>query len=152
MRTTLTFVTALALAASAASAQPAEPQQPALPVATPVPAAPAIVAPGSGIAVLGTRFSDVTGDSYRYQRYRDVSDGAVLDRFRFDRDGTSWHFESLADHVGAADQRFRAAFAGSNRLKASFTWDQIPFNLSDSTRTPYMVAAPGVLRVDGLMQ
>jgi len=115
-------------------------------------AQPAAVPATSGTAIFGARFSDVSGDTVRYQRYRDLSDGALLDRFRFDREGDHWRFESLADHVGAKDQRFHASFFGGGKVKASFTWDQIPMNLSNSTRTPYTVAAPGVLRVDGLMQ
>jgi MtrB/PioB family decaheme-associated outer membrane protein len=153
MRTTLSLIAAAALTATMASAQEAPVSLvPRPPIGVPASATQVSVPAVAGVATFGARFSDVTGDAVRYQRYRDLSDGAIIDRFRFDRDGNRWHFDSFADHVGAKDQKFHASFAGAGKVKASFTWDQIPMNLSDSTRTPYMVASPGVMRVDGLMQ
>ena len=153
MRTTLSLIAAALLTSAAASAQQPTASQATLPpTGVKFTSTQVTVPETSGIATIGARFSDVTGDAPRYQRYRDLSDGAIVDRFRFDRDGRAWRFESYADHVGALDQKFHASFFGAGKVKASFTWDQIPMNLSDSTRTPYMTASPGVLRLDGLMQ
>jgi MtrB/PioB family decaheme-associated outer membrane protein len=102
----------------------------------------------TGFGDFTVRFNDVSGDAARAQRYRDLSEGALVDRFKFDRQGGSWRFESWGDHIGRRDQRFTASFAASGRLKASFTWDQIPLFYSSDTRTPYSAAAPGVLRLD----
>jgi MtrB/PioB family decaheme-associated outer membrane protein len=104
-----------------------------------------------GSADLTFRTSDVSGDAARFQRYRDMRDATVVERFRFDRQGGSWRFESSAQHVGRRDQEFFARFL-TGKVKASFTWDQIPFFVSGDTRTPYVAEAPGVLRLDDATQ
>jgi MtrB/PioB family decaheme-associated outer membrane protein len=102
---------------------------------------------------LGLRFTDVAGDEAKFQRFRDVGDGAFVERFRFDRTGRDWSFEFGADHVGRLDQRYSARYDARGKLKVAFTWDQVPMFISGDTRTLYTVDAPGVLRIaDGIQK
>lgn len=109
--------------------------------------------PTSGTIDLGVRFTDVSGDAARFQRFRDLGDGAFLERLRFDRQRDRWLVNISADHVGRLDQRYGAEFIHSDRMNISFQWDQIPLFVSRDTRTPYVVESQGVLRLaDGLQQ
>jgi MtrB/PioB family decaheme-associated outer membrane protein len=96
----------------------------------------------------GVRFTDITGDAARFQRFRDLGDGAFVDRLRFDREGDTWLFSVGADHLGRRDQRYFAEFRGHGKLKITFEWDQVPLFISQDTRTLYRTEAPGVLRID----
>jgi hypothetical protein len=135
MRTTLSLVAAgLLLAAAPASAQ----QSIAMPAT-------------SGVAEFGARYSDISGDAARYQRYRDRRDGGTLDLFRFERQGAAWWFDSGAEHAGYKDQRYFASFR-SNTVRAAFSWDQIPLFDSADARSLYRSDAPGVFRLDDAIQ
>ncbi len=106
---------------------------------------------GDGTVDIGIRFSDLTGDDYRLQRFRDLSDGMLVDRFRMDQRGQRWWFSAGADHLGRDDQRLFGDFRVDRKLKISFVWDEVPLNYSGDTRTLYMVQSPGTLRlVDSL--
>lgn len=96
---------------------------------------------------VGLRFTDITGDQARFQRFRDIGDGALVERFRFDREGNGWFWKSGADHVGRQDQRYWGEYGGVGKVKVRFQWDQIPLFISQDTRTLYSVRSPGVLRI-----
>lgn len=96
---------------------------------------------------IGLRVTDLQGDQARFQRFRDLGDGAFLDRFRFERQGSNWLFESRADHVGRRDQRYVAEYRRNGKVQIEFTWDQVPLFISRDTRTLFSAEAPGVLRV-----
>src|SRR4029079_14915580 len=91
--------------------------------------------PATGITDLGVRVTQVEGDAARYQRYEDQGDGAMVDRFRYNHQGSTWRFESTADHVGRRDQRFTANFLGSTKVQAQFVWDQLPTYVSADARS-----------------
>jgi len=101
----------------------------------------------SGTTDIGFQMTNTQGDVARPQRYRDLSDGAVFQRVRFDREGKNWKFEGTGDYVGRSDQRFSASFTGGSKVKMAFTWDQIPMWVSASTQSPYASSAPGVFRL-----
>lgn len=107
--------------------------------------------PRAGVDI-GLRFTDLNGDEARFQRFRDIGDGAFLDRFRFDRQGENWLFEARADHVGRSDQRYFAEYRGNGKVKMTFQWDQVPLFFSRDTRTLYSVEGPGVLRIADSIQ
>lgn len=109
-------------------------------------------APPSGTLDLGLRFTNISGDEARFQRFRDLGDGEFIERFRFDRQGDRWFLDLSADHAGRLDQRYEAGFQHSDRLKVSFEWDQIPLFISRDTRTFFSQAQPGVLRVADFIQ
>ena len=130
MRTTLSIVTAaLLLAAGSARAQQASPS------------------PANGSLDFGLRTTDVSGDPARLQRFRDIGDGAFLERARLERQGSNWFLDVTAEHVGRRDQRYTASAKAAGKLKLLFEWDQIPLFIGRDTRTLFSVASPGVLRI-----
>lgn len=105
-----------------------------------------------GSVDFGLRFTDLSGDAARFQRFRDIGDGAFLERVRFEREGDGWRFEAGADHAGRRDQRYVAEYRANGKIKVGFEWDQIPLFVSRDTRTLYSVEAPGVLRIADTVQ
>ncbi len=137
--------------AVAQQAQQAAPVQPASPAAKPsTDILGGIVQKGEfEVGVVG---SSVDGDKARFQRYRDLRNGPAADRFRFTRDEGTLFVEAGADHVGRRDQRYSFSIARPGKLKASFTWDQIPLLFSYDTATLYTNSGAGVLRIDDSVQ
>jgi MtrB/PioB family decaheme-associated outer membrane protein len=162
----LRLVAALALTSAGANAQTAS--EPTPQADTPKASAPGSALPGApatapaaivpeadlanqvDVGVRGTIFGD-NSDRARFQRYRDLGNGAFLDRFRFTRQTDQWLFNAQADNVGYLDQRFSSAFNAYGKVKASFEWNQIPLFYSQDTRTPYTSTTPGVLRLDAAL-
>jgi MtrB/PioB family decaheme-associated outer membrane protein len=135
------------------SAQLQPPAQPTTP--------PAVRASGSdilggvvqrGVFDVGFVGSSIDGDAARYQRYQDLRDGAQANLFRFTRDEGRWFVKAGADHVGRRDQKYFMTFGQPGRLKASFTWDQIPLYYSNDTATLYSNQGNGVFRIDDAIQ
>lgn len=149
MRTHATLLTFLALLGSsvvvAQSTPPAQeraaPQAPATPVS-----------PRVGRVDFGIRVNSVEGDPARFQEYRDLRDGLVLDQLRYVRERERWAFDAAFDHVGYRDQRYRAGFEQFGRLEASFEWNQIPWFQSVDTRTAWTEEGEGVFRVPDALQ
>jgi len=158
-------VLALVLAASVlglpvqAQAQPPQnppPSTPAAPAAQ-TPAAPPDVASTSAfggqidVGLRGTIYTD-NSDEARYQRYRDLRNGAIADYFRASKDTGKWSFHAQADHVGYRDQRYRADFSRPGKLHVTFEFNQIPLFYSTDTATPYANAGGGVLTLPDVTQ
>jgi MtrB/PioB family decaheme-associated outer membrane protein len=117
----------------------------------PVESAPEDVPHFGGIE-FGFRGDNVTGDVARYNRFRDLRQGAFVDRFRLTKETTSWVFLGSARNVGYRDQRFTGEFEAIGKVKARFTWDQIPLFISGDTRTLQNNLGGGVLDVDDAIQ
>lgn len=100
--------------------------------------------PPVGSLDVGARVSDVDGDAARYQRYRDLRDGAFLENFKYRRETDAWLFKSSVAHLGYRDQRYDADFNRFGKVKAWFQWDQVPLFYSGDTQTPYLEQSPGV--------
>ena len=119
------------------------------PVAAP---APLPVTPTLGRVDFGFRGSNVSGDAARYNRYQDLSEGALLDRFRFEKETEQWLVRGEAQNVGYRDQRFLGEYQSIGKLKTTFKWDQIPLFISRTTRSLQPDATNGVLDVDDSIQ
>jgi len=100
----------------------------------------------------GGRFTSVDGDEARFDRYRDLRSGPAIPRFRFTTERDAWLFAARADNTGYRDQHYGAEFERFGRLKARFDWAQIPLFISQTARTLYTTASPGVLRLDDAIQ
>jgi MtrB/PioB family decaheme-associated outer membrane protein len=141
----------LAQAPAPAPAQP--PAAPATPAATPA----ADEAAGAPLDVnlrsvdFGVRLTDISGDEARYNRYRDMRTGPVLQGFRWTDENQDRLWRAEADNVGYRDQRFAANFEQFGRFKGWFEYNQIPYEQDYSTRTPYSVQGD-VLTVDDALQ
>ncbi len=108
-------------------------------------AAPDVEVPGSLFdeapkqLLLGGRFSHISGDQARYQRYQDLRSGPLFTGARYAREAPDglWLFRAAADNVGWRDQRFAATYEQPGRFDFSGLWDQIPQFYSVDTKTPY---------------
>ena len=151
MRNVMLSLAALVVVASAAQAQtPTVTASEKTDSKTQVTAAPKPAASfaTTGQVDFGLRGTDLTGDSARFQRYRDLGDGGVLERFRFNSDSGALLFQAGADNVGRTDQRFWGQFLKVGKLRASFYYDQLPLLYSHAALTPYTVESTGVFRMD----
>lgn len=101
--------------------------------------------------IRGTAFTSGS-DQARYQRYRDVRNGPVLDAFRLTRETDAQRFNVEAGHVGYRDQRYSASLNEFGKLKTSFEWNQVPLFFSQDTKTLFATTGPGVLRIDDAIQ
>jgi hypothetical protein len=128
---------AFVAAASAAAAQPSEE---------------ATFNPNLRSVDFGVRVNDVDGDEARFMRFEDLRSGAVLERGRYTRERDTRLFHVEADNVGYRDQRYSANVDQFGRVKAWFEWNQIPFFYSETTRTMFTEASPGVWRIDDTVQ
>jgi MtrB/PioB family decaheme-associated outer membrane protein len=151
----LTGALLLSFAVPAVGQQEVQAQAPAAPVAERAASQPASArrdVPNIGGVEFGFRANDVAGDVARFNRFRDLRPGAVLDRFRFSKETETWVFLGQAQNVGYRDQRFSSEFESIGRLKAKLTWDQIPLFISGDTRSLQNDLGGGVLDVDDAIQ
>jgi MtrB/PioB family decaheme-associated outer membrane protein len=138
-------------------AKPAPAPQTPAPKAPAPPATPATEEEGEntgwvGLIDFGVRGTNMSGDSARFERYRDLGDGLFVERAHARREAKGWLLDFSGDHVGRRDQRLAATATDPGRLRASFLWDQIPMLLSRSTRTLYSGIGTGVLSIDDALQ
>jgi Putative outer membrane beta-barrel porin, MtrB/PioB len=96
-------------------------------------------APANGVIDIGGRITSTTGDEARYERYRDLRNGANIN-FLYTRETENWTFDAKATNVGYRDGRYTMNF-NSRRVKASFLFDSTPLNYSYETETPYNCTA-----------
>ena len=92
--------------------------------------------PFTGTVDVGGLFTTTDGDEARYERYRDLRDGAYTN-LTLSRFTDKYMFEGSAQHLGYRDQRYDVSYT---RPKFSFNFDftGIPLNYSYITRTPYV--------------
>ena len=102
----------------------------------------------------------MSGDEARYQHYRDLRTGVLVDGFHFSKAKNDWTFKATAAHVGYRDQKYTGEVDKAGKLVMTFSWDQIPlfYGSIDSdqfgllTASPYTVASPGVFRLPDSLQ
>ena len=75
-----------------------------------------------------------------------------LENFRYETTLNGWRVNLGADKVAGTDQKYFGTFVRPGTLKAYATWDQIPFLMSTTTKTPYTEVSPGVFRLDDPLQ
>ena len=92
---------------------------------------------------LGGRATDISGDSARYQRYRDLRDGPFIEGLRLNRETNGWFLDFKADHVGRRDQRYTGGVTLPGKFKGWMIWDQIPMLMSNSSRAIFDLAGVG---------
>ena len=100
------------------------------------------------------------GDEARYQRYRDLRNGVLVDGFHITHQKDAWTFNATATHVGYRDQKYTGEITKAGKLTVRFSWDQIPlfYSAADSDQfgllsaTPYTVESPGVSRLPDSLQ
>ncbi len=101
----------------------------------------------------GVRGTDISGDSARFERYRDIGDGLFMETVRLNRETSNgWVLNFGGDHVGRRDQRYTGRFSRPGQFKGVVMWDQIPMLMSNSSRTIFSGVGSGVLSVDDANQ
>jgi hypothetical protein len=123
-----------ALTTSAALAQ--------TPAATPAPDAGAeetgsLFAPRWNEVTFGGRWTSVSGDEARFDRYQDSRSGLVVNGLRFQRETEAWSLNFGADNVGYRDQRYAGEYERTGLLRITGLWDQVPQFYSTDTKTAY---------------
>ena len=104
-------------------------------------------------AQISGRWSSVSGDPARFQRYEDLGNGLLLTDVRYAREQDDWLFQVGADNVGWRDQRFFGTYERTGSFVISGLWDEIPQFYSVDTRTPYSPApGPSPLVLDDAVQ
>ena len=155
MRTRITILTGALLlvfsgAARAQQAQTAAAS--ATPTAATIPASNSLFTPKLGSVDFGFRADDTNGDHSRYQRFRDLRQGAYVDRFKFNKETEQWAFDASANNVGYRDQRYTAKYDAIGKLAIRGEWNQVPLFISGSTATLYTDAGNGRLVIDDSIQ
>ncbi len=150
MRKTPMILIGALLLVSAASAQ-AQQQAPA-PQSAAQPATPASsFTPKVGQFDFGFRADDITGDPARYQRFRDLRQGAFVG-LKLNRETETWLFKADATNVGYRDQSFGATFNSIGRVKASFEWNQVPLFSAEGQKSLYTQQGSLMGISDGIQQ
>jgi MtrB/PioB family decaheme-associated outer membrane protein len=88
---------------------------------------------------IGGRFTNISGDEARAQRYQDLRSGVLFTDARYaneDANGT-WQYRLTADNVGYRDQKYTGSYQRTGKLTITGLWDQIPQFYSIDTKTPY---------------
>jgi len=125
----LSFTLTLVLASSIARAQYGQsPSQPFLHPENPT---------RFGQIDLGGRFSSISGDEARYQRYRDLRDGVFFDLTGLRQERGGFIVVAAARNVGWRDQRYQLNIERPGTFRFRSLFDQTPMFISSDTRTPY---------------
>lgn len=106
---------------------------------------------GTNIIDVGVRGTDISGDSARFERYRDLTNGLFLEAIRWDGKKNNWDLTLRGDHSFYKDQRYTGRATKQGQLKAWFLWDQIPMLMSNTTKTLYredFSKEPNVFTID----
>ena len=117
------------------------------PATTPTATPASSFTPKLGWIDFGYRGDSVSGDEARYNRYRDLRDGATLNRFQIKKETATNYFFASADNIGYRDQRYSANFEKIGRLTASVDWIQVPLYLSKGTVSLYSDTGGGRLDI-----
>jgi MtrB/PioB family decaheme-associated outer membrane protein len=133
MRTRTIAVTAALLLASAALA-PLQAQAPQGQQVQPAAAS----AGWTGTFDAAFRGNSINGDEARFERYRDMRDGANVN-FQFGRQTDRWAASIGAQNVGYRDGSYVVNFR-NERLRVNFLFDQLPLNYGYYTRTPWSIS------------
>lgn len=133
MRIRISVMTVALLLASFATARAQDP--PTKPVPPPT--------PSTGFFDVGYRGTSTDGDEARYERYRDLRDGATT-LFSTSKNTDKYRLNLFVSNAGYHDQRYTVGYQNA-KSTFNFMWDSIPTNFSYLTSTPWTDTGNGVL-------
>src|SRR5574341_1325409 len=111
------------------------------------PPAPVPLSGWVGSIDFGGRLTAADGDHARYERYRDLRDGAST-LIALGKETGGYVFNARLESIGYRDQRYQANYDHSGKVKLTFLWDSIPLNYSYTSSTPWVEESPGVFALD----
>lgn len=100
----------------------------------------------SGTVDIGFRTSTVTGDEARFERYRDLANGAYTN-ISFGKETKKYAFNVGAQNIGYRDQRYALDYANS-RLTLAASWNSTPLNYCYNCLTPWVESSGNVWTLD----
>jgi len=103
-----------------------------------------------GFLDFGLRNTTSDEDATRYERYRDLRDGAFLETALIGYHQNDWNFGFAGSHMGLKDQRMIVSGSNQGKINGWFMWDQVPMLLSRTTQTFFegdVIDSNGVLRI-----
>ncbi|TAK16529.1 MAG: hypothetical protein EPO35_05105 [Acidobacteria bacterium] len=101
----------------------------------------------TGTIDFGYRGSSVDGDKARWERYRDLRDGAHT-RIDLSKEKDSYGLRFRASNVGYHDQQYILDYNRYGQLKFSASWNSIPLNYSYNSMTPWKDTGNNVWTLD----
>jgi MtrB/PioB family decaheme-associated outer membrane protein len=93
------------------------------------------VSPLRGTIDVGFRGRNVDGDEARFERYRDMRNGANVN-FAIGQQTDTFAFSAGAQNIGYRDGRYALDYARS-KLNVGFVFDMLPLNFAYNTFTPW---------------
>src|SRR3989304_3620299 len=89
------------------------------------------------------------GESAKFNEYRDIEDGFYL--YKFSVEGVDndkgRYIEFKATNVERDDQNIKLRLGVSGKWSIEAEWDEIPHNLSEKAKTPYIKGGDGLYTV-----
>ena len=101
----------------------------------------AAAAPVTGSVDFGFRGGSVSGDEARFERYRDMRNGANIN-FHVAKETEAYAVGAWANNVGYRDGRYGFDFSNA-KLKVKFSFDSTPLNYGYNTLTPWTLTTGG---------
>jgi MtrB/PioB family decaheme-associated outer membrane protein len=105
----------------------------------------------AGTLVLGTQWKDVNTISSKFMEYRDVPNGLVVPRFRFQGQKGSFRYDVIGDNARQTDQRFRARLA-DEKWKLEGDYNRIPHDFGNAGHTLLEQTSEGVFQMSDTLQ
>jgi len=112
----------------------------------PAEAAPAATTGVTGTLDFGFRATSVSGDEARYERYRDLRNGAYTD-ITFGKETEKSLFDFKASNIGYRDQYYAGA-CESSKINFTAYFDGVPLNYCYNCATPWVESQKGVFTLD----
>jgi len=101
----------------------------------------------SGSFDLGGRGTTYTGDSARYNKFRDMSNGLFLDNFGTSAEKAGWVFDVRGNNAGRQDAFYTGEAVRPGSMKIWGSFDRVPWLISDTTKTIYQGVGTGTLTI-----
>ncbi len=140
-----------ATAPAAPQTTPAAPQNPPT-AAQAAPAATDVGTTTSGSFDVGGRGTTYTGDPARYNEFRDMSNGLFLDNFGTAIQKSGWFMNVNGNNAGRKDAFYSGEAVRPGRVKIWGSFSQVPWLVSDTTKTIYQGVGTGTLTIPNYVQ
>ena len=108
--------------------------------------------PKYGQVDFGYRGDSISGDEARYNRFRDLRQGAFVDRFRLEKETDTWFCARQSEQRRLPRPAVLRRVQAIGKLKLNAEWNQIPLFISNSTASLYTHTGNGVLAIDNAIQ
>jgi MtrB/PioB family decaheme-associated outer membrane protein len=140
-----------ATASGAPQTAPAAPQTTPAALQAP-PAATDVGTSTSGSFDFGGRGTTYTGDPARYNEFRDMSNGLFLDNFGTAIQKSGWFMDVNGNNAGRKDALYAGEAVRPGRVKMWGSFSQVPWLMSDTTKTIYQGVGTGTLTIPNYVQ